>query len=325
MSFFHETLGKIRLDYLNTFRKLLQYHSFSETAKKLGKTQSAISQQLEHLEQALGTLLVERDAKNFKITPQGEIVQEYITKILTNLEQMQNKLIQLSTNPPKKIIISSSSIPGEYILPPIIQKYRADNNTTEFQIKITNSEKALQDLQEETVNFAAIGSFFKGQETKYDSFVIGEDKIEILARDNHPIFDFINEKNRPNDQLSESELIEGLQKYPWIFREAGSATREWFFLKFPHANKIRIGLEFQNNLAIINALEHSDALTALSNLILSTITIGKSIRPIMHPKIPQIRRQLYLVKLKSKSLTDYEQLFWDGLYSLKYAISREHK
>jgi hypothetical protein len=104
MSFFHDTLGKIRLDYLNTFKKLLQYQSFSETAKKLGKTQSAISQQLDQLEQALGVILIERDAKNFKVTAQGEIVIECISKIFANLEEMQNQLVRIATDSQKRFL-----------------------------------------------------------------------------------------------------------------------------------------------------------------------------------------------------------------------------
>jgi DNA-binding transcriptional LysR family regulator len=180
-------------------------------------------------------------------------------------------------------------------------------------------------LQDEKVSFAAIGGFFKNQEKEYESIMIGEDKIEILAREHHPIFEILLKNGTPDLKLSETELIEVLQKYPWIFREAGSANREWFFLNFPFANKIRIGLELQNNLAIINALEHSDALTALSNLILGTLIIGKSIRPLNHPKIPEIRRQLYLVKNKTKQLNDHEQLFWDGVKTLMQSSLMEHK
>jgi DNA-binding transcriptional LysR family regulator len=57
---------------LRTFVSLAETRSFSRTAGRVGRSQSAVSGQLAKLETALGVRLVARDTRNVALTPEGE-------------------------------------------------------------------------------------------------------------------------------------------------------------------------------------------------------------------------------------------------------------
>lgn len=71
----------LEITALQCFLSIAESKSFSQTAEKLCRTQSAISQQLTKLEQILGTSLIDRSRKN-TLTESGESLLPYARKIL---------------------------------------------------------------------------------------------------------------------------------------------------------------------------------------------------------------------------------------------------
>jgi DNA-binding transcriptional LysR family regulator len=312
----NENLRKIRIEYLYSFRTLVRLKSFSETAIHLKKTQSAISQQLEQLETLLGTKLIVRTSKSFEITEQGRIVQEALDQIFNLFSDMEHKLIESSQHPQQKVTIASSSIPGEYILPQIISEFRKLHSYIDFEIRISNSKEAFQEINNETVTFAAVGGFHHKSTNDFDLCEIGTDQVVIVARKDHPIFKIITEVKRSDKNSTDQDILDIIIQYPWIFREDGSATIDWFFESIPIKEKLKIGLELHNNTAILNALEKGDALTVLSNIILKSLGSPQKFQAVQHPNLPVINRQLFLVKMKQKSLSQAEELFWNFVNDL---------
>ena len=78
---------------LQSFAAIASTHSFTKAAKKVCRTQSAISQQIARLEYLLGKKLLQRD-KEIILTLDGEIFLEYAKKILKLHEEMLSKFNQ---------------------------------------------------------------------------------------------------------------------------------------------------------------------------------------------------------------------------------------
>jgi DNA-binding transcriptional LysR family regulator len=73
---------------LQTFISLAESKSFTTTAQRLGRTQAAISLQLQKLEQLIGHSLLEREKRDFSLTSQGEILFRYAKQILALKQEM---------------------------------------------------------------------------------------------------------------------------------------------------------------------------------------------------------------------------------------------
>ena len=67
---------------LEYFAETVKLKSFTKAANKLFVTQSALSKAIQSLESELGTVLIDRGAKDFQLTRDGETVFVYASEIL---------------------------------------------------------------------------------------------------------------------------------------------------------------------------------------------------------------------------------------------------
>jgi DNA-binding transcriptional LysR family regulator len=75
------------LDQLQSFCAIADCGSFTEAARRVNKTQSAVSMQIKRLEERLGQVLLLRDGRSVSLTQHGEVLYERARKMLrTNAE-----------------------------------------------------------------------------------------------------------------------------------------------------------------------------------------------------------------------------------------------
>jgi DNA-binding transcriptional LysR family regulator len=75
------------LDQLQSFCAIADCGSFTEAARRVNKTQSAVSMQIKRLEERLGHSLLTRDGRSVTLTHHGEVLYERSRKMLrTNAE-----------------------------------------------------------------------------------------------------------------------------------------------------------------------------------------------------------------------------------------------
>ncbi|MGD7413117.1 LysR family transcriptional regulator, partial [Ralstonia pseudosolanacearum] len=67
----------LQLDWLKCFVAVVDAGSLSSAAGEVHRSQSAVSMQLKKLEGALGSRLLERDARKLELTPEGQMLLGY--------------------------------------------------------------------------------------------------------------------------------------------------------------------------------------------------------------------------------------------------------
>ena len=72
----------MQLQDLNAFVAVASDRSFSKAAKKLHRTQPAVSQAIRRLEDELGDKLFDRTSRNGALTEAGVLLQEHATRLL---------------------------------------------------------------------------------------------------------------------------------------------------------------------------------------------------------------------------------------------------
>jgi DNA-binding transcriptional LysR family regulator len=70
------------LDQLQSFCAIADCGSFTEAARRMNKTQSAVSMQIKRLEERLGYALLSRDGRSVGLTEQGEAVYQRARRML---------------------------------------------------------------------------------------------------------------------------------------------------------------------------------------------------------------------------------------------------
>ena len=296
----------MNIKYLRNFIKLTQYKSFSKLAKELPISQSTLSHQVSQLEKDFGgVVLIDRTTKKFELTRAGILLQKRAEQIIDLYDNCKLEISKFQNNMIEDIIISASTIPGSHILPKYVADFRSKNLNANFKIFINNSKKSLENLKNGMANFAGIGSFMSYNEGDFDYIKIGEDEFKFICSPNH-------------DLIKEGNLVDfnELTKYPFVWREKGSGTRNTFEKQFPKYKKLTIELEINDNDSIISTVSESNYISIMSEIMADKAESAGLIKSLNIKNYPFIaRRPLYFVKLKNKELGKLQKKFWDELKS----------
>jgi DNA-binding transcriptional LysR family regulator len=209
----------MKIEYLRNFVKLTKYKSFSELVKDIPISQSTLSHQISTLEKEFGVVLINRTTKKFELTEAGRILLDYSQKIVKLYDSCEEDLTKYSKHKFEDIAISASTIPGSHILPRYIAKFRNKNPNANFIVKISNSQKSIENVAKGLADFAGIGSFINYNENDFDSIKIGEDEFKFICSPNHEEYNKLNIKLEINDNdsiisaVSESNYISIMSEY----------------------------------------------------------------------------------------------------------------
>ena len=108
---------------LLAFCTLVQTGSFTETARRLNLTQSAISHSLKNLEEDLRTQLVTRTGRKIHVTAEGEDLYRDAQTILHQMDEARTR-IQDRTNWGKgRLRIGASTTACQYVLPNVLREF----------------------------------------------------------------------------------------------------------------------------------------------------------------------------------------------------------
>jgi DNA-binding transcriptional LysR family regulator len=197
---------------LKVFQKAAERLSFSKAAKDLFITQPAVTKHIHELEKHFGHALFNRHGNRVSLTPKGELLANYSTKILRLYSEMEDAFLALDDKFPDKIKIGASTTISQYILPKVLSKFKSVYPQTTITLLNDNSEN----IQTLAINKQIVIGLTEGSTTNpllhHETFI--HDEIVLVT-------------NAANASINKDEItLKELQKIPLILREKGSGTRE---------------------------------------------------------------------------------------------------
>ncbi|HVU07423.1 MAG TPA: LysR family transcriptional regulator [Verrucomicrobiae bacterium] len=93
---------------LSLFNLVVKHRSFTKAADAAGLTQSAITRQIQGIENSLGVVLFERTTRNVKLTKAGEFLFQESARLLGDVDQSLRRLKEDFTNARKEIRVGVS-------------------------------------------------------------------------------------------------------------------------------------------------------------------------------------------------------------------------
>ena len=252
----------MNLDYLRTYLEVVKLGSFSEVAKKLGISQPAVTFQIQKLERDLGMRLLDRSQKTITMTEAGRRLLLFAESVEEERNRLWHDIDRLREEVTGNLIIASSTIPGEFMLPSLLARFKALHPAIRAQVKISDSLTVINGVRngDYEVGFCGVAP----EEQGLESFKVAEDEIVLIVFPEHPF--------TGRGEVSFAEL----GREPIIFREDTSGTQKslqnlldkaGFDLRAwePHlilsttqavvsAVEARAGIAFVSNLAIKKSL-----------------------------------------------------------------------
>jgi DNA-binding transcriptional LysR family regulator len=109
---------------LRAFSALARTGSFTLAAKELFLSQSAVSHSMKALEEDIGCRLLDRVGKKVFLTQAGEQLLRHAEKILREMSDARESLLQLGKWGKGRLRLGASSTACQYIIPPALTEFK---------------------------------------------------------------------------------------------------------------------------------------------------------------------------------------------------------
>jgi len=122
---------------LEVFVRVIELGGFSAAARACGMTPSAVSKLVTRLEQRLGTRLVNRSTRQFKLTPEGCAFYERGVRILADLEEAE-RCASFNTAPRGRLRVNANVPFGHHFLLPLAPEFLDRHPDVTLDIVLTD-------------------------------------------------------------------------------------------------------------------------------------------------------------------------------------------
>lgn len=301
----------LKLSYFKTFLTLAKTKSFSKTAKELGVSQGTISNQIAMIEKFYNSKLFTRAIKGAELTKEGEILLEYVQRVLSEIKVSKEAISELQVYPMGTIKIAASTIPGEHVLPRLINNFRKQYPKINFEIEVSDSVKSLNALKNGKADLASVGTLqVDDEEIKtYEHIAIAKEKLVLIVPLHHEL------------AKKSSIHIKEITKYPYINREKGSGTRievERMLNEVGLAfSGLNIALELGSTESILTAVSQGIGISIISEKAAKREKTAGLVK-MLELTGSNKTRELFLVRKPKEQHPKIIELFWNYAKKDKY-------
>jgi len=200
----------MNLDRLRTFQAVTATLHFGRAAERLGLSQPAVSQQVAHLEEELGTALFERIGRRIYLTPAGQALSVEAGRIFAAIDRATEAVRALASGEAGSLRVGASTTPGIYLVPEVLGRFRSDLPQVKLAFRIANSAEIERALLANELDLGIAGARFNHAELF--EVTLGQDRIMAIGSPT-----LLGRTRRAR--------IDDLSRWPLLGREQGSGTQ----------------------------------------------------------------------------------------------------
>jgi len=282
----------MELNQLKVFCAVVEKKSFSRASEAVFLSQPTVSLQIRALEQELGTNLLDRQGREISVTGSGKLLYGYARKILQIADEAEQAIAQLKGLITGEIIIGASTIPGEYILPNLLARFKEKYPGIEINLAIGDTKEIIRKVLDHEVEIGFVGQKERGEKLEFRGF--STEKLVLVSPISPPWL--------PHDRIT----VEELKKIPFIIRESGSGTRSSIESKLHEFDvkeaELNIVMRVGSTAAVKKAVESGAGVS-----IISERAIENEIKLGLLRKVPieglELEREFFIVQRRGRSLS----------------------
>ena len=279
------TLADRRLQVFGAVAKLL---SFTKAAEKLHMTQPAVTFQVRRLEEHFNTRLFDRTHNRITLTETGEVVKEYVDRIIALYKEMDIQVRTLTGDVQGPLIVGASTTIGEYFIPGVVGAFQSKFQDVKVRLNVANTNSIIDMVENSQIDIGIVEGPVNNKTLITD--VIWDDELVVICPPGHPL----NEYKQVGADL--------IGSYPFIGREEGSGTREvienYLIGQSLDIEQMDIIMEFGSPESIKNAVAAGLGISIVSVATLEKELMLKSLCAI--PLSNPIRRPFSIVYQRQK-------------------------
>jgi len=288
--------NRLTFRQLQVFKAVYDLKSYSRAGELLGLTQPAVSSQVRHLEQALGTPMFDYVGRQLYCTAAGEEMAACVRSVFRELADVQNRLAALEGRVAGDLRLVAVST-AQYVVPYLLRSFLQLNPQVHVSVAVVNRAVALQRLNDNSDDLVIMGMV--PPERPLASLPFLDNELIPVVPAGHPLLEL--ESVSPQAFLDSQLLV----------REQGSGSRlalEVFCQQ--QRLKMEPGIELGSNDAVKHAVLAGLGVAVVPKLsVLSELALG-SLRVVDITGFP-LRRSWCVVYPQARHPTPAMQAFID--------------
>ena len=205
---------EVDIELYKIFYTVAKLGNITKAAEKLYISQPAVTMSIKKLEEQLESTLFVRTKRGVILTTEGNVLYEYISKAMENIELGENRLASLKKLESGNIKIGIGSTLTKYFLINYLDEYHKLYPNVNINIDTSVTESVIKKLEEGALDMAIVIS---------DEKSLNNLNIEY-SRDIEYIF-IANKEYK--EKIGKSIKAEELNEYPLILQTEKSSSRKF--------------------------------------------------------------------------------------------------
>jgi DNA-binding transcriptional LysR family regulator len=172
----------VQLQDLRAFVTVAEERSFSAAARKLHRTQPAISQAVRRIEEELEDRLFDRSSRNAALTEAGTLLLEHAQRLLRMATAAQAAVRELQQVRRGRVVIGANEAAVHSLLP-FVRDYAVDHPQVSIEVRRVPSRRIAAELLDRSMDFGVMT--FQPADRGLQSIPLGGDELVMLAHPEH--------------------------------------------------------------------------------------------------------------------------------------------
>ncbi len=146
----------LRARHLQTFLAVAEELHFARAARRLGTTQSAVSQQIQRLEELFGTPLLLRTSRSVELTPAGEALAGEATELLVRLQGIARSILAIADGRSGTVTLGAQGAALITVVPPALSRLAAEVPQLRVNVRQLTSREQVAGLLTRNLDLALV-------------------------------------------------------------------------------------------------------------------------------------------------------------------------
>jgi len=273
---------------LQVFHTVAGVLNFTRAAEILHMTQPAVTHQIRQLEADFNTRLFDRVNNKIALTPAGEQVLDYASRILSLYDDMHESVKLMTGDRSGLLTLGASTTIAEYMLPELLGGFRHEFPDVHVRLRVANTDAIVALVADSSIDLGIVEGEVQKQHLVVEDCQM--DKLVVIMPSDHALVKKLS--------VEPGEIAQ----YPYIQREAGSGTRSVIasFLQQHGMSEdlLQNSFELGSTEAIKGAVQAGMGIS-----IVSETTVKKEVELgllVMKPLSPSLLRPFYFVRQRQQ-------------------------
>ena len=187
---------------LRAFHILARTGSFTEAARELHLTQSAVSHAIRSLEEDVGCRLLDRTGKKATLTQSGEQLLQRTERILSEMELAREELKRLGKWGASRLRLTATLTICQHLLPAVLREFKESFPHCAISIEPGDTPEMIDALREHRIDLAV--NLEPRREDWLEFRPLFNDELQFIVS---PLHEWAREMRAPREEIARQHYI----------------------------------------------------------------------------------------------------------------------